>query len=248
MHLYSVETVCAFTGTLPATLQKWQRAGLISQPAQHGRYTHTQLSLIQRVLALTATGSTLPEIYLFLQSGLPLPASSWDCRQSEMRHQLHNASDSLLQRRMRQMGSDYSGDDFVNACLRPLNQQLRSDNAPGSATRQTRFHDVVVFHARTCMRASVFRNAIPVFLEAVSVRDATEIWIEAIRLTGQGCRVEVSEHVTGVPARARHRHEHHLMWCGAGISRLMQWNYREQLRDDKSVLLSGPDAALFAAA
>ncbi|AJA70917.1 MULTISPECIES: MerR family transcriptional regulator [Erwiniaceae] len=248
MSLYSIEAICGLTGILPATLRNWKRAGLITQPEHNGEYTSGQLTRIYSVLALTATGSTLPEIYAFMHGAKTLPQNRWECRQEEMHNQLRDSSDLALQARMRQMGSDYSGDDFVNAYLKPLNLLLRSDNSAGAAERQTRFHDAVVFHARCVIRASLRHKAVAVFLEAVSVTDATEIWLEAIRLTGQGCRVEISENVTGLPATSIYRHDHHMMWCGAGISQLMQWNYREKLRNDKPVMLSGPDRAVLAAA
>ncbi|KAA6043337.1 MerR family transcriptional regulator [Pantoea sp. Bo_7] len=248
MSLYSLEAICGLTGLLPATLRNWKRAGLITQPQHNGEYTSGQLTRIYSVLDLTATGSTLPEIYAFLQGRSPLPQNRWQCRQEEMTDQLRDSSDLALQARMRQMGSDYSGDDFVNAYLKPLNLLLRSDNSADSVIKQSRFHDAVVFHARCIMRASERRKTVPVFLEAISVTDATEIWLEAIRLTGQGCRVEISENVTGLPATSIYRHDHHMMWCGAGISQLMQWNYREKLRNNKPVMLSGPDRTLLTAA
>ncbi len=110
--------------------------------------------------------------------------------------------------------------------------------------RQERFHNAVVRLAHSMMNASYRRHAVPVFLEAVSVEDATEIWMEAIRLTGQGCRVEVSPDVTGYPVSASERHKHHLMWCGAGISPLMKWSFRQKRREDLPVLLCGPDQSL----
>jgi len=248
MNVYSTDAICGLTGILPVTLRNWQRAGLITRPDQHGNYTSGQLTRIYCVLDLTATGSTLREIYAFLHGSSPLPYDCWQCRQEEMTDQLFDSSDRALQKRLQQMGSDYSGDDFVNAYLKPLNLLLRNDHSAGANARQTRFHDAVVFHARSVMRASVRRKTVPVFLEAVSVNDATDIWFEAIRLTGQGCRVEVSENVTGLPATAVYRHDHHMMWCGAGISPLMQWNFREKLRNDKPVMLSGPDRTVLTAA
>lgn len=98
------------------------------------------------------------------------------------------------------------------------------------------------------MRASVRRRSVTVFLEAISVADATEIWMEAIRLAGQGCRVELSENVTGVPAVARRKHDHHLMWCGAGISEAMRRSFQNRLNNGRPVMLTGPDRSLLATA
>lgn len=248
MSLYSTDTVGGLTGVMPATLRNWKRAGLIHSAENRGQYSHGQLIRIQAIKALTASGSTLQEIYAFLNARETRPLSQWECRQEEMHAQLQDPSDIALYMRVRQMGSDYCGDDFVNAYLKPLNLWLRDDTSSGAALRQTRFHAAVVTYAKTIMSAATRRKSVPVFLEAISVSDTTEIWMEAIRLTGQGCRVEIAENATGVPASALCRHEHHLMWCGAGISQLMQWNYREKRRNDRPVMLCGPDQALLLAA
>lgn len=244
MFTYSTETVCGLTGVLPTTLRNWRRAGLINRPEGTGSYSCGQLTRIRTILALSASGSPLHEIHAFLSGLIAVPRGSWECRQEEMHTQLRNPSDTALYARLRQMGNDYCGDDFVNAYLRPLNLWLRSDHSNGASHRLVRFHDAVILHAENVMRASDRRKSVPVFLEAVSVTDETEIWLEAIRLTGQGCRVEVSGETTGIPATALRKRDHHLMWCGAGISQLMQWNYREKLRNNEPVMLSGPDQRL----
>ena len=247
MRFYSTDTVCGITGVLPCTLRNWKRAGLISSAETPDGYSINQLTHIRIVLALTAGGSTLCEIHALLRGKPALHHSKWECRQEELYEQLHNPSDTALYARMRQMGNDYCGDDFVNAYLRPLNLWLRTDTSPGASLRLARFHAAVVSHAQCVMRSSARRKSVPLFLEAVSVTDPTEIWMEAIRLTGQGCRVELSSEATGIPASPLRRYEHHLMWCGAGLPLLMRWNYRNRLRDNQPVMLCGPDQTLLPA-
>lgn len=244
MPHYSTDTVCGITGILPATLKNWRRAGLISSPLSEKGYSSGQLTRIFSVLEMTDSGDTLAEVYQRLHSASYAVRSGWECRQEELTQQLHDASDDRLQRRLRQVGNDYSSEAFVNDYLRPLNLWLRADISSGATARQARFHAAVVHHAQCAMSAALRRKSVPLFLEAVSVNDATEIWMESIRLIGQGFRVEVASEVKGVPATAVRRHAHHLMWCGAGISQLMQWNYRHKVREGIPALLCGPDQTL----
>lgn len=248
MPYHSTETVCGITGTLPGTLKNWRHAGLITSPVKPDGYSSGQLSHIFSVVEMTSHGNTLHEVALMLSQGSGTTRSGWECRQEELNNQLRNASDILLDKSIRQVGTDYCGDDFVNSYLRPLNLWLREDASEGAAERQSRFHLAVIRHARRVMDASNRRNAVPLFLEAVSVSDLTEIWMEAIRLTGQGFRVELAFDVTGLPANARKHYEHHLMWCGAGITPLMHWNYRHRLLDGLPAMLCGPDQTMLAAA
>ncbi|WP_337024614.1 MULTISPECIES: MerR family transcriptional regulator [unclassified Pantoea] len=245
MNSQTTETVCGMTGLLPGILRNWRRAGLVGAPALPDGYTDAQLTHIYQILNLTASGDALSEVRLRL-NGYPAPASGWEQRRNELHVQLDDPSSERLQDRIRQTGSDYCGDDFVNCYLRPLNLTLRRARRSDAPSRQARFHNAVVRLAHSMINASHRRHAVPVFLEAVSVDDATEIWMEAIRLTGQGCRVEVCPNVTGYPASASEHHKHHLMWCGAGFSPLMKWNFRQKCREDLPVMLCGPDQSLLA--
>lgn len=248
MSYHTTDTVCGLAGILPTTLRNWRRAGLIAAPDKEKGYGPSQITRILTILEMSAEGDTLGEIRLRLFGRASTMQSGWECRQEELIAQLFHPSDTLLQNRIRQVGTDYSGDDFVNRYLRPLNLWLRADSSNGAAQRQDRFHRAVLFHASKVIDAAHRRKTVPLFLEAVSVTDPTEIWMEAIRLTGQGCRVEVSSEATGVPANPQKHYEHHLMWCGAGISQLMFWNYRHRLRDGLPALLGGPDQTMVTAA
>lgn len=248
MSYQTTDTVCGIAGILPATLRNWRRAGLITAPDNKKGYGTGQITRILTVLELSAEGDTLDEMRSRLSGHAGAMQSGWQCRQEELTQQLLNPSDTLLQNRIRQVGTDYSSDDFVNQYLRPLNLWLRTDNSEGADLRLERFHRAVLHHALSGMNAAQRRKAVPLFLEAISVTDPTEIWMEAIRLTGQGCRVEVSSEVTGVPAHPQKYYEHHLMWCGAGISQLMFWNYRHRLREGLPALLSGPNQTMLTAA
>jgi len=236
-----IDTVSDLTGVMPETLRNWRRAGLIQPPEKNGTYSESQMMRIRYIRELTASGGTLREIHAFLTGTGVLPFASWECRQEDMNEYLKMLSDAALSDYMLRMGRDYSGDDFVNSFLKPLNLWLRNDGRPDARQNQMRFHNAVVLHAKSAISTSERRRAVPVFLEAVSVADDTEIWMEAIRLTGQGCRVELSESASGIPAIAQRRHDHHLMWCGAGISEAMRRNYQDSLDANKPVMLTGPD-------
>jgi len=140
MPYHSTETVCGITGTLPGTLRNWRRAGLITAPEQPDGYSQGQLSRIFTVLDMTSRGDTLREIALQLNGVPETHRSGWECRQEELNNQLSNPSDKLLEARIRRVGNDYCGDDFVNCYLRPLNLWLRTDLTEGADKRQARFH------------------------------------------------------------------------------------------------------------
>jgi len=144
---------------------------------------------------------------------------------------------------MKTLSADYSGDDYVNCYLRPLNLWLRTDVSDGSIRRQQRFHSAIVSQWERQALASQRHGTVPLFLEAVSVTDETEIGMDAIRLNGQEFRVEVAAVASGKPVVAYRRFEHHLMWCSDGITPLINAAYQSMLEAGQPVMQTGTDPA-----
>ncbi|WP_313656062.1 MerR family transcriptional regulator [Pantoea sp.] len=157
---------------------------------------------------------------------------------------LDSHPDADIERELQMMSIDYCGDDYVNRYLRPLNLWLRSDLSEGANQRQMRFHQAVLRQWERLAQAARQRSTVRLFLEAVSVTDETEIWMEAIRLNGQGFRVEVAAEASGVPAVAQQRFEHHLMWCGDGICASMKAAFHASLEAGEPIMLTGTDTTL----
>lgn len=240
MPQHSTDTICALVGVLPETLRRWRRAGLITPP-DAGGYSDNQLTRALYVRDMTSGGHTLFDIHAALNwPSVTLPGG-WACREEDMLQLLSQSSDEDIHRELRMMNIDYCGDDYVNCYLRPLNLWLRTDVSEGAAQRLERFHTAVVDQWERLAQAARRRSTIPLFLEAVSVTDETEIWMEAIRLNGQGFRVEVAAEASGVPAVANHRFEHHLMWCGDGITPSMKAIFQSSLEAGDPVMLTGTD-------
>lgn len=242
MRYLNAETVCAMTGVHPSTLKSWKRAGLISSPESHSLgYSWAQYIRINHILLLTARGDTLREVYNLIYFPLRYQHSGWTIRQEEIIALLCDRLELTLFKTLRQMSTDYDSEHFVTCLLMPLNALLQNDDRPGSEERRTLFHRMVVQQAMRVMQASERQKAIPIFLEAVSMNNETEVWMECIRLTGLGFRVELSALATGIPASPWRRHEHHMMWCGAGISESMNNAFLQRLGNGAPVMLCGPD-------
>lgn len=242
MQIHNTETVCAITGTHPANLKRWMKQGLLTPQQNPEDWSDNHLSEIRILVGLTATGATLDEIKAGQQAASAVTTHGWAARKGDMLWQLEFGTPLSLSRQMHNMSSNYSGDDFVINLLRPLSLWVYADRRRGASRRLDRFEHIVQQQADKVMRGSL-RNesSIPLFLEAVSVLDKTEIWLEAIRLTAMGFNVAVDSRATGQPAVKTELHQHHVMWCGAGISQQMQDYFEQQSQDGHPVMLSGPD-------
>lgn len=245
MKYLNTETVCAMTGVLPTTLKSWTRAGLISRAVDRERgYSWSQYIRINHILILTSRGDTLREIHNLINSPRSYHPSGWEYRQEEFITLLNGTHGATLDKALRQMTRDYSSEDYVNYLLKPLNVLLGEDSSPAGQAKKALFHQLVKQQALRAMLDSERQKTVPLFLETVSVNDETEIWLEVLRLTGLGFRVELSSQATGVPAVARRRYEHHFMWCGAGISATMKYIFQQRLEAGDPVMLCGPNKTL----
>ncbi|ADI78376.1 MULTISPECIES: MerR family transcriptional regulator [Pantoea] len=245
MQFHTTDTVCAITGTHPANLKRWMKQGLLTSQQNADEWSNAHLSEIHTLVGLTATGATLNEIRQGLQDASAVKTYGWAARKGDMLWQLEFGTPLSLSRQMHNMSSNYSGDDLITNLLRPLSVWLYADHRQGASRRLHRFEQTVKQQADKVMRVSS-RNesSVPLFLEAVSVLDKTEIWLEAIRLTAMGFNVAVDSRATGQPAIKTAIHQHHVMWCGAGISQVMQDYFEQQSEDGFPVMLSGPDRNL----
>lgn len=245
MQIYTTDTVCAITGTHPANLKRWMKQGLLTPQQNSEDWSDNHLSEIYALVGLTATGATLEEISKGQQAASTVTTYGWAARKGDMLWQLEFGTPLSLSRQMHNMSSNYSGDDFIINLLRPLSVWLYADQRQGASRRLKRFEQTVQQQADKVRRiSSRSDSSIPLFLEAVSVLDKTEIWLEAIRLTAMGFNVEVDSRASGQPAIKTELHQHHVMWCGAGISQQMQDYFEQQSQDGHSVMLSGPDRNL----
>ncbi len=244
MKTFSTEAICAITGSHPACIRRWSKAGLITiQHAQAG-WKSDQIVDIYRVVNLVASGATLKEIRHWQIAGKQTFTPGWPAHRGELLWQLEYGSDRSLARAMRQIDHDYCGDDYIYRVLRPLNKWLREDNRPGAQNRLTRFHAAVLHRAHCVMRHAKRNNMVPVFLEAISVSDETDVWLEAIRLTRQGFKVELANPATDKPDMAGLPYEHHLLWCATGISSSHHSAFLKKLDAGEPIRLCGPDTRI----
>lgn len=240
---YSIETICALTGADSHNLKRWYRSGLIKRNTLNQQWSETQLQDVLNIAQLTNQGATIREIKMAQEAAHPIRTGGWAARRGDMLWQLEFGSDRTLTLLLRKLASNFTGDDFVFQLLRPLNRWLQDDTRTGAERRMARFHTLIIDHAGCMIRNATRLAAIPLLLESLSERNQTEIWLEAIRLSSMGFCVEIRAFATTAEVSTR-PHQHHLLWCGAGITELMHQNFKARLEEGQHVMLCGPDSRL----
>ena len=237
---YSTEALCMLTGLSAAHLRCWCRYGLIGHADRGGFWNEQQLAEIHHLLQLSASGATLPELLAARDGAAPLRTVGWPAHRGNLLWQLEYGSDCMLCRGLRQLTTIYRIGDLVDHLMMPLNRWLQEDTRQGAQRRLRRFDSCVRHHAGIAQRATQRQGMTPLFLEAVSVRDETEIWLESLRLTGEGFCVETSTDAEIKHAVLSKKYAHHLLWCGAGITQARFRRFCASLAAGEPVMLCGP--------
>lgn len=240
---YSSETICALSGADPLNLKRWYRSGLINRHTADQEWSEVQLQDVLNMTQLTNQGATIREIKMAQETAHPIRTGGWAARRGDMLWQLEFGSDRSLTLLLRKLASNFTGDDFVFQLLQPLNRWLQDDTRFGADRRMARFHTLILEHAGCVIRSATRLAAVPLLLECLSERNQTEIWLEAIRLSSMGFCVEIRV-LAATAARSTRPYEHHLLWCGAGMTELMHQNFQTRLGEGQHVMLCGPDSRL----
>ncbi|MBU5378779.1 MAG: hypothetical protein E6559_00695 [Pantoea sp.] len=239
---YSTETVCALTGIDSTTLKRWYRSGFIHKSFVPCVWSDAQLQEVLLMREMTHNGATIRELKTAQHTASPLRTGGWAARRGDMLWQLEFGSERSLAILMRKFASNFAGDDFVSRLLIPLNQWLRDDMRAGACRRIARFHSLILAHAASVVRSATRDAGIPLLIENVSEKNQTEIWLEVIRLSGQGFSVDIQP--ADAFSSSAPSHHHHLLWCGAGLTELMYQHYMTRLDKGHPVMLCGPDRRL----
>lgn len=111
---------------MPATLECWQSASLITHPSRQG-YNESQIAQIRVIRALTSSGDTLKEISILLNDSWQYRPSGWKFRRQEFIFQLLSGTDETRAGYLRELYTSYSPEDLMTFLLMPLSDWLRKE-------------------------------------------------------------------------------------------------------------------------
>lgn len=207
----STEMICDLSGASLRNLRRWQRHGLVTVSPSTSYWTDAQFDDVLKVMHDSAGGATASEISLSRSKTEPVKTAGWSARRGELLALLESGSDRQLIRAIRSLSLDFVGDDFINSLMKPLCRWLRDDERGGANRRFSRFRDVTKHHHHCVARAALRAEGVPLLLEIAVGADDTDMFLEAIRLTGQGFCVDVVKYPSASLSEGiLHYYDHHL--------------------------------------
>ena len=145
----SISSVCDMIGILPATLENWQTASLITPPCAKG-YSEPQVAQIRVIRALTSSGDTLEEIHTLLNDSWHYRASGWGARREEFLFHLRFGTDETRAHYLWERCTHCSPEHVRVFLLIPMASWLWEE---GRETLRTRFIKCLLNHTARLMKS-----------------------------------------------------------------------------------------------
>lgn len=256
---YSINTVASFCGVLPATLRSWQRYGLIT-PYHDERgvrwYSENDLARLHRIVRKIMAGIPIAMIAPILNSADIHPVfvekvqrrnSSWRSLQAEILACLGNGELSKLRQRLWLFAREYPLDCLVNQVLRPIRAFLGTGSQAVLGQQKGLLDSIIIEYATYAMRTARHQKGAQVLLLPLQIDDPLELWLEAIKLSGEGLSVEIASLEVQSPDLSALKMEHYLIWSDRPLDSGQQVRFDQWLDQGLSVMLIGntvnPEAA-----
>ncbi|EIC85732.1 MerR family transcriptional regulator [Serratia sp. M24T3] len=256
---YNIETTAQLCGVLPVTLRTWQRYGLIKpyHDEQGARwYSEGDLTRLHAIVRKISAGTPIAKI----RHQLSLPVSqgafsetvlrqnsSWHALQAEILHCLGEGEWFKLRRLIWRFGREYPLGCLVNQVLRPIRAFLSTRKQMLLLQQRGMLDSIIVEYATFIMRTLRKKARAQVLLLPMQIDDPLELWLESLRLSGEGLNVEIVRCEIIEPNLSAFGMEHYLIWSDTPLTSRQQEIFDSWLTQGQPVMLLGKAARLKAA-
>lgn len=256
---YNIETTAQLCGVLPVNLRTWQRLGLI-KPRHDERgsqwYSDNDLTRLHSIVKTLSAGIPIGEIgphidtresYVLSSDNVARHNSSWRGLQAEILNCLGEGEWLKLRRLIWRFGREYPLSYLVNRVFRPIRAFLTPSTQATLIQQKGLFDSILLEYATYMMRALRHKTRAQVLLLPMQIDDPLELWLESLRLSGEGLNVEIVRTEVEEPDLAAFGMEHYLIWSDRPLNERQQAVFDFWLQQGLPVMLLGKAARLKAA-
>ncbi|CAM3703091.1 hypothetical protein BS639_23455 [Rouxiella silvae] len=253
---YSIETAAQYCGVLPATLRVWQRYGLINpERDEKGScwYSESDLTRLHAILKKVTAGVPIalippylnePDVRPDIEGKIQRRNSSWRGLQAAILECLGEGKLPKLRRILWRFGREYPLHCLVNKVLRPIREFLATSNQGLLGQQKGLLDSIIIEYATYVMRTSRSHPETQVLLLPMQIDDPLELWLEALKLAGEGLNVELISLEVNDPDLSAFKVEHYMIWSDSTLDSRQQAKFDRWLNQGLPVMLVGKAANL----
>lgn len=240
---FTLEMLSEQCGVSMPNLRAWQRYGLL-KPTRTAegkrRFDYSHLLRIELIVQWLDRGVPPEEIAQLLKGKDASLHDQWELCQERVLTALEKTQSEKLRTLLRKLGRDMPPAMLLDRVLLPLRQRLRTGNEPFRMTRRVRFDTQLVEYVTFVLQTLRNRAAPNLVMIPLNMRDPLDIWLQALRFSSEGFRIEVLSQPLPNPESGLFSCDHFLLWSDTPLSPLQQKVLQQWRNDGVPLFTAGP--------
>ncbi|QKJ86265.1 HTH-type transcriptional repressor YcgE [Paramixta manurensis] len=191
---YSIGEFARLCGINATTLRAWQNRYGLLKPMRtdggHRLYSDADIQQALRILDWVRKGVPISQVKTLLARPEPRRTNNWCALQESMYQRLNEGKIESLRQLLYDSGREYPRPELVTEVLRPLRSKL-SANIAAMLTLREILDGIIIAYTSFCLEGDKRAPGDNYLITGWHLTDPCEIWLEALRRTGQGHRIDV---------------------------------------------------------
>lgn len=191
---YSIGEFARLCGITATTLRAWQRRYGLLKPLRteggHRLYSDDDVQQALKILDWVKKGVPVSQVKPLLARPEIRRANNWGTLQENMLSRLKEGKIDSLRQLIYDSGREYPRPELVIEVLRPLRSKM-SANIAAMMTLREILDGIIISYTSFCLEGDKRAPGDNYFITGWHLNDPCEIWLEALRLTGQGHRIDI---------------------------------------------------------
>jgi MerR family transcriptional regulator, activator of the csg genes len=191
---YSIGEFARLCGITATTLRAWQRRYGLLKPLRtdggHRLYSDDDVQQALKILDWVRKGVPVSQVKPLLARPGAGRTNNWLTLQESMLQKLKEGKIESLRQLIYNSGREYPRPELVTEVLRPLRSQV-SANIPTMMTLREILDGIIIAYTSFCLEGDKKAPGDNYLITGWKLSDPCEIWLEALKRTGQGHRIDV---------------------------------------------------------
>ncbi|NUL36424.1 MerR family transcriptional regulator [Kosakonia sacchari] len=191
---YSIGEFAQLCGITPTTLRAWQRRYGLLKPMRtgggHRLYSDDDVQQALKILDWVKKGVPVSQVKPLLTRPETHRTNNWLTLQESMLQRLKEGKIESLRQLIYDSGREYPRPELINEVLRPLRSKV-SANIPAMMTLREVLDGIILSYTSFCLEGDRKAPGDNYLITGWHLTDPCEIWLEALKRTGQGHRIDV---------------------------------------------------------
>ncbi|UYU33615.1 MerR family transcriptional regulator [Siccibacter colletis] len=231
MAQFTIEMLSDQCGVSIPNLRTWQRYGLL-KPARDGNgrrfYDYSHLMRTQMIVKWLERGIPLTEITKLVKGEHATLNSQWALYQESLLSALEKPTSDKLRALLRRLGRELPAGLMVDNIIAPLRLWLQQGQNATQNTRRVRFDTLVLEYITWVLQTMRKRPAASLVIIPLNMNDPLAVWLEALRSSSEGFRIEVLCEAVQHPELKMFVAEHYMLYSDLPLTplqevQLQQW-------------------------